>query len=61
LVHEHLKGLRLDRRALRRRSWISSEELEKELAALPDAASKVDDSVPAASVAEEKAAERSRE
>ena len=61
MVHEHLKGLRLDRRALRRRSGISAEELEKELAALPDAASKVDESVPAASVADEKAAERSRE
>jgi len=46
---------------LRRRSWISAEELEKELAALPDAASKVDESVPAAGVADEKTAERSRE
>jgi hypothetical protein len=59
MVHEHLKGLRLDRRALRRRSWISPEELEKELAALPDVATKIDESPPDAAGAGEKAAERS--
>ena len=32
--------LRLDRRLIRRRGWISPDELERELAALPDAASK---------------------
>ena len=41
MVHEHLKGLRLDRRALRRRGWISPDELKKELAALPDVAGKI--------------------
>jgi hypothetical protein len=46
MVHEHLKGLRLDRRALRRRDWISPEELKKELAALPDVSGKIDDSTP---------------
>ena len=40
MVHEHLKGLRLDRRALRRRNWISSDELRKEMDALPDVAAK---------------------
>lgn len=44
MVHEHLKGLRLDRRALRRRDWITPEELKKELAALPDVTSKIDES-----------------
>lgn len=32
--------LRLDRRLIRRRSWISNEELERELEALPDVAHK---------------------
>lgn len=36
-----LAQLRLDRRLIRRRGWIDSEELERELAALPDAAAKV--------------------
>jgi len=41
MVHEHLKGLRLDRRVLRRRGWISPEELEQELSQLPDLAANV--------------------
>jgi hypothetical protein len=32
--------LRLDRRLIRRRGWISKEELGRELEALPDASSK---------------------
>ena len=41
MVHDHLKALRLDRRALRRRDWVSPDELARELAALPDVASKI--------------------
>jgi hypothetical protein len=39
-VHESIQHLRLDRRLLKRRGWLSEEELEKELAALPDVAEK---------------------
>ncbi len=46
MVHDHLKGLRLDRRVLARRGWLTGAELEKELAALPDAAGKIDESEP---------------
>jgi hypothetical protein len=46
MVHEHLKGLRLDKRVLRRRDWITAAELKRELGALPDVADKVDESVP---------------
>jgi hypothetical protein len=38
---ESLGKLRLDRRLLNRRGWISSEELEKELAELPDVSDKM--------------------
>jgi len=38
---EHLKRLRLDVRLTSRRGWIDSEELERERAALPDAAHKI--------------------
>ena len=38
---DSMKALRLDRRLLRRRGWISPEDLEEQLAALPDAADKV--------------------
>ena len=34
--------LRLDRRLARRRGWITQDELEKELAALPDVADKAE-------------------
>jgi hypothetical protein len=40
MVHDSIRNLRLDRRLLRRRGWISPEELERELAALPDVAEK---------------------
>jgi hypothetical protein len=36
-----MKALRLDVRLLRRRGWISGEELARELEALPDAAHKI--------------------
>ncbi len=38
--HDSMKALRLDRRLLRRRGWITEEELEKQLSALPDVADK---------------------
>ena len=41
---EATKNLRLDRRLQNRRGWISPEELEQELAALPDVSDKIDDS-----------------
>ena len=37
---DSMKALQLDRRLLRRRGWIAPEELDKELAALPDVADK---------------------
>jgi hypothetical protein len=37
---ESMTRLRLDRRLIRRRSWISQEELTRELEALPDVAHK---------------------
>ncbi len=46
MVHDHLKGLRLDRRALRRRGWITPEELRRELAALPDLTDKIEETSP---------------
>lgn len=39
-MHESIRHLRLDRRLLKRRGWLSEKELEKELAALPDVADK---------------------
>ena len=38
--------LRLDRRLIRRRGWIAQEELERELAALPDVSAKIADPEP---------------
>jgi hypothetical protein len=46
MVHESNRNLRLDRRLMRRRGWLSPEELEKELAALPDATDKAEWSEP---------------
>ena len=40
MIEPALRKLRLDRRLLDRRGWISPEELERELAALPDVADK---------------------
>lgn len=37
-------NLRMDRRLLARRGWIDPEDLEKELASLPDASDKIADS-----------------
>jgi hypothetical protein len=36
-----LANLHLDRRLIRRRGWISRDELERELSALPDVSSKI--------------------
>jgi hypothetical protein len=41
MIDQDLRKLRLDRRLLDRRGWISREELERELAALPDLSGKV--------------------
>ena len=38
---ESMEQLRLDRRLIRRRAWISPEELERELEKLPDVSHKV--------------------
>ena len=38
---DSMKRLRLDQRLIRRRGWISGEELERELADLPDVSHKV--------------------
>jgi hypothetical protein len=48
MVHEHLEGLRLDRRVLRRRDWISPADLQKALAALPDVSDKIQEPAPEA-------------
>lgn len=40
MAHDSLRNIRLDRRLLQRRDWIDSEQLEKELSALPDVAQK---------------------
>ena len=44
---ESLKQLQLDVRLIRKRGWIAPEELERELAALPDVADKVAPQQPA--------------
>ncbi len=38
---ESLRKLRLDRRLIRRRGWISENQLQKDLEALPDVSDKV--------------------
>jgi hypothetical protein len=38
---ESMRRLRLDRRLIRRRGWVSEEELQRELAALPDVSHKI--------------------
>jgi hypothetical protein len=40
MTRESMENLRLDRRLLRRRGWISPKELEAALEALPDVAQK---------------------
>ncbi len=38
---DSMKRLRLDRRLIRRRGWISPPDLERELSALPDVSAKI--------------------
>ena len=38
---ESTRRLRLDQRLIRRRGWVSEEELQRELAALPDVSHKI--------------------
>ena len=38
---ESMKRLKLDRRLIGRRGWISRQDLERELSALPDASDKI--------------------
>jgi len=40
MVHDYTRRLKFDRRLLRRRGWVDPEELEKELADLPDVSHK---------------------
>ena len=40
MVHDYTRKLKFDRRLLRRRGWVDPEELEKELADLPDVSHK---------------------
>ena len=40
MVHDYTRKLKFDRRLLRRRGWVDPEELEKELADLPDVSQK---------------------
>lgn len=42
MVHDSMKNLRFDKRLLRRRGWISGEELARELESLPDAEPKAE-------------------
>lgn len=52
MIDPALRKLRLDRRLIDRRGWIAPQELQRELAALPDVSSKVaptEDAAPAAS------------
>lgn len=47
MLDDALRKLRLDRRLLERRGWISKDELERALAELPDAADKAAPAEPA--------------
>jgi hypothetical protein len=40
MANDRIRNLKLDRRLLRRRGWIDPEELERELADLPDVSDK---------------------
>ncbi len=42
MVHDSIRNLRFDKRLLRRRDWISPEELARALAELPDAADRAE-------------------
>ena len=50
---QFLRELRLDRRLIRRRNWIAREDLERELAELPDIADKVAPEEPSEQVHQE--------
>jgi hypothetical protein len=41
MIDDELRKLRLDRRLVERRGWISREEFERELAQLPDVSGKI--------------------
>ncbi|MEN8184013.1 MAG: hypothetical protein ABFS46_15915 [Myxococcota bacterium] len=41
MVHQSLRGLALDRRLIRRRCWISPQELEEQLSTLPDVSDRI--------------------
>lgn len=62
MAHESLRGIRLDRRLLQRRGWIDPEELDRELAGLPDVSEKArrGDEEPAPGGAAEASAEGER-
>lgn len=40
MIDRHIRDLRLDRRLLNRRGWISAQDLEEALSSLPDVADK---------------------
>jgi uncharacterized protein YidB (DUF937 family) len=40
MIYDYIRNLKFDRRLLRRRGWVDQEELEKELADLPDVSDK---------------------
>ena len=40
MIDRHIRDLRLDRRLLDRRGWISAQDLEEALSSLPDVADK---------------------
>ncbi len=42
MANDNIRNLKFDRRLLRRRGWIDPEELEKELADLPDVSHKAE-------------------
>jgi hypothetical protein len=42
MARDYTRDLKFDRRLLRRRGWVDSEELEKELADLPDVSHKAE-------------------
>lgn len=47
MLDDALRKLKLDRRLLERRGWVSKEEVERALAELPDVADKAAPSEPA--------------
>jgi len=46
MVHDSIRNLRLDKRLLRRKNWISPAELERALEELPDVSGKAELSAP---------------